>query len=100
LPASAVASQQQQQQHQQQSVLQQSVKNMSNPSNMPSTLYQSMHYPETKRQRMDAPIYDTNMLACLHCGLMFDTDVHREQHQEKCSEPEGNDESVWTEYYN
>ena len=31
---------------------------------------------------------------------MFDTDVHREQHQEKCREPEENDESVWNEYYN
>ena len=82
--------------HQQQSVLQQSSTSMSHPPNMvlyntapqhldsyPPALYQRMHYPEAKRQRIEVPIYDSRMHACLHCGLMFDTDTHREQHQEK-----------------
>ena len=97
---------------QQQSVLQQSTTNMSHPPNMelyntaphqlesqPPTLYQSMYYPDAKRQRMDAPVYDTNMHTCLHCGLMFDTETHRDQHQEKCQKLEVKDESVWGTYY-
>ena len=61
----------------------------------------AIDYPQPKRVKLDESIYDNGIkdTACLHCGIIFDTVTHRDEHQDKCRKAQVDDDSIFDEIY-
>ena len=61
----------------------------------------AIDYPQPKRVKLDESIYDNDIkdTACLHCGIIFDTVTHRNEHQVKCQKALVDDDSIFDEIY-